>query len=381
MTNVLTPLAPTLFTAARDVQNEPWGVVGAINTDFDDKGVAVGDAVSVDVAPVRAASNFTPANVPSQGASATAQKIDVTITKSRKVDWHLTGEQIRSLENGGIREDWVRQLVLQGMRTLRNEAEVDAALAAKLGASRAFGTSGTTPFVSDLQALTNARKIMVDNGAPMAEASMVFDTNAGLNLRNLGIFQQMQQQGSEQPRRTGNFGQEMGFTLLESAGIGLHTAGTASGATTNNAGYAVGSTVLTLASAGTGTILAGDVITLATDPNKYVVVSGDTDVSNGGTITIAEPGLRVAIPTATRAITMNTSYTANLFFEKSAIVGVMRPPLMPANPTITQQLVSDARGMTYLMLDIAQYGQRTWELHLAWGFRTINTFASGILQG
>jgi hypothetical protein len=33
------------------------------------------------------------------------------------------------------------------------------------------------------------------------------------------------------------------------------------------------------------------------------------------------------------------------------------------------------------MLDIAQYGQRTWELHLAWGFRTINTFASGILQG
>jgi hypothetical protein len=381
MPNTLTTLAPTLFSAAREVQNEPWGVVGAINTAFDDKGVAIGDNVSVDVAPVRAASNFTPANVASTGTDATGSKIDVTITKSRKVDWHLTGEQVRSLENGGISEDWVQQLVLQGMRTLRNEAEVDAALAAKLGASRSFGTSGTTPFASDLQALTNARKILVDNGAPMAEASMVFDTNAGLNLRNLGIFQQMQQQGSDQPRRTGKFGQEMGFSLVESAGIGLHTAGTASGATTNNAGYAVGSTVLTLASAGTGTILAGDVITLATDPNKYVVVSGDADVSNGGTITIAEPGLRVAIPTSTRAITMNTSYAANVFFEKSAIVGVMRPPLMPANPTITQQLVSDARGMTYLMLDIAQYGQRTWELHLAWGFRTINTFASGILQG
>ena len=67
------------------------------------------------------------------------------------------------------------------------------------------------------------------------------------------------------------------------------TSGTASGATTNNAGYAVGATTITLASAGTGTILAGDVITFAGDTNQYNVVSGDADVSNGGTITLAAP--------------------------------------------------------------------------------------------
>jgi hypothetical protein len=51
----------------------------------------------------------------------------VTITKSRKVSWNLTGEQIRSLDNAnGITPDWVGQLVQQGMRTLRNEAEIDA---------------------------------------------------------------------------------------------------------------------------------------------------------------------------------------------------------------------------------------------------------------
>jgi hypothetical protein len=376
MPNTLTNLAPTLFTAAREVQAEPWGVVSAINTSFDDKGVAVGDNVSVDVAPVRAASNFVPNNVASTGTDAASTKIDVTISKSRKVDWHLTGEQVRSLENGGIREDWVQQLVQQGMRTLRNEAEVDAALAAKLGASRAFGAPGTTPFATDLTALTNARKILVDNGAPMADATMVFDTNAGLNLRNLGIFQQMQQQGSEMPRRTGNFGQEMGFNLVESAGIGLHTAGTGTGYTTNTAGYAIGATAITLIT-GSGTILAGDVVTFAGDPNEYVVATALA----GGVLTLAEPGLRRAIPASATNVTREASYTANLFFERSAIVGVMRPPLMPANPTITQQLVSDSRGMTYLMLDIAQYGQRTWELHLAWGFRTINSFASGILQG
>ena len=381
MANTLTSLAPTLFSAAREVQNEPFGVVGAINTSFDDKGVAKGDTVTVDVAPTRTASDFTPANVASAGTDATASTVAVQITKSRKVDWNLTGEQQRSLENGGINQDWVRQLILQGMRTLRNETEVDAAAAVAAGASRAYGTAGTAPFGSDLQALTNARKILVDNGAPKADLQMVFDTNAGLNLRNLGVLQNAYQAGSDQERRSGEFLPQMGFRLSESAGIASHTAGTAASATTDNAGYAVGATTLTLASAGTGTLLAGDVITFAGDTNKYVVVTGDADVSNGGTFTIQAPGLKVAMSAATKAITVVGTYTANLAFERSAVVGVLRPPLIPANPTIQQLPISDSMGMTYLMLDIAQYGMRSWELHMAWGYKTVNPFFSAIVLG
>ncbi|MBB4063676.1 P22 coat - protein 5 family protein [Gellertiella hungarica] len=376
MANTLTSLAPTLFSAAKEVANEPFGVVGAINTTFDDKGVAKGDKVSVDVAPVRAASDFTPANVSSTGGDSTGSKIDVTISKSRKVDWHLTGEQQRSLENGGINQDWVKQLIAQGMRTLRNEAEVDAAIAVKLGASRAYGTAGTTPFATDLQALTNARKILVDNGAPKADMQMVFDTNAGLNLRNLGVLQNAYQAGSDQERRTGEFLPQMGFRLSESAGIGIHTKGTGSGYLINNAaGYPIGATQLTL-DTGTGTIVAGDVITIGSDPNKYVV----NQALAGGVVTIQAPGLRqAAADNAT--VTVGNNYTANLAFERSAVVGVLRPPIMPANPTIQQMLISDQFGMTYLMLDIAQYGQRTWEIHLAWGFQSVNGEFSATVLG
>lgn len=376
MANVLTSLAPTLFSAAKLVANEPFGVVGAINTQFDDKGVAKGDNVSVDVAPVRAASDFTPSNITSTGGDSTGSKIDVTITKSRKVDWHLTGEQQRSLDNGGISQDWVQQLIAQGMRTLRNEAEVDAALAVKIGASRAFGTAGTTPFASDLTALTNVRKILVDNGAPKADLQMVFDTNAGLNLRNLGVLQNAYQAGSDAERRTGEFLPQMGFRLSESAGIGVHTKGTGTSYQVNNAsGYAIGSTSIAV-DTGSGTILAGDVITFTGDTNKYVV----TGALSGGVVTIGAPGLLTAIADNT-AITVGNNYTANLAFERSAVVGVLRPPLMPANPTIQQMLISDQFGMTYLMLDIAQYGQRTWELHLAWGFKSVNGEFSSIALG
>lgn len=381
MPNTLTALTPTLFSAARDVASEPFGAVAAINAQFDDKGVARGDAVSVPVAPVRAASDFTPAAASSSGGDATGSKIDVTITKSRKVDWHLTGEQIRSLDNGGVTPDWVEQLIMQGMRTLRNEAEVDCADAIRLGASRAIGTAGTNPFASSIDSLVDARKVLADNGAPLADLQFVGDTTAGAALRKLGIIANAYQAGSDEERRSGNLLRQYGFQMRESAGIAYHTKGTASGATTNNAGYAIGATAITLASAGTGTIKAGDVITFAGDTNQYVVASGDADVSNGGSITLAEPGLRKAIAASATNITVLNSHTANVAFERNAVVGVMRPPLIPANPTISQQLISDPNGLTYLLLDIAQYGQRTWELHLAWGFKAVNSFAIATVLG
>jgi hypothetical protein len=79
--------------------------------------------------------------------------------------------------------------------------------------------------------------------------------------------------------------------------------GTASGATTNAAGYAVGQTNITLASAGTGSLVVGDLIRFAGDPSHYEIITGDADVSNGGSIVIAPP-LRRAIPAAATEITI-----------------------------------------------------------------------------
>ena len=376
MPNTLTAIAPTLFSAAKEVAAEPFGVVSALNANFDDKGVARGDTVSVPIAPVRGASDFTPAATTSAGTDGTATTTGVTITKSRKVDWHLTGEQLRSLQNGNTDQDWAKQLVMQGMRTLRNECEVDAALAVKVGASRATGTAGTTPFASTLDPFVDGRKILHDNGAPMADMQFVGDTTAGANLRKLGVVQNHYQAGSDEERRSGVLQRQFGFMPRESAGVTIHTKGTGAAYTTNAAGYAVGATAITVIT-GTGTILAGDVLAFAGDTNRYVVATALT----GGVVTLAAPGLRVAIAAAATAVTVGNNYTANLAFERNAVVGIMRPPLIPANPTISQMPVSDSLGMTYLMLEIAQYGMISWELHLAWGFKTVNPEFSAIVLG
>lgn len=380
MANTLTTLAPTLYSAAQEVSNEPFGVVDSIYTQFDNKGVAKGDTVSVPVAPVRAASDFTPAATSSAGSDATSSAIGVTIDESRMVSWHLTGEQQRSLENGNTSAEWVRQLIAQGMRTLRNEAEVDAADAVHKGASRAVGVAGTTPFASNLNELIDARKILRDNGAPMADLQLVVDTNAEVELLQLSIIQQADQAGSDAERRNGRVLRQFGFRIGQSAGIATHTTGTAANIELD-AAHTKGDTVIGLADGTTwsGTVLAGDVV--AIDGHEYVVTVGSADVTTTSSITIAEPGLVADVADNTAVTLETTNFTPNIAFERQSVVGIMRPPLIPGNPTISQLPISDGRGMTYLLLDIAQYGQRTWELHLAWGFKAVQPEHIALLMG
>lgn len=376
MANVFTALQPVLYSAAQEVSAEPFGVISAISASFDDKGVAVGDTVNVPVAPTATATDFTPAAQSTAGDDKTATNVGVQVTASKKVSWHMTGEQLRSLENGGNDNEWVRQLVAQGMRTLRNLAESAACVAIKQGASRAFGTAGTNPFASDINAIADVRKILMDNGAPLADLQLCIDSTAGTAARKLGIIQQAYQAGSDAERRTGDLLRQFGFAIRESAGITTHTKGTGSAYVTSGS-TAIGVKDVALVT-GANTVLAGDVVTFAADTtNKYVV---NTGVAAPGTISLGRPGARMVIPTA-NALTIGNSYTPNLAFERNAVVGIMRPPVFPDNATIQRTLISDQFGMTYLLLQIQQYGMTTWELHLAYGFKVVQSEHVAILLG
>lgn len=374
--NTFTALTPTLFSAAQEVSAEPFGVISAINATFDDKGVAVGDVVKITVAPTAAATDFVAGASAQAGDDKTATTVPVTITASKKVSWNLTGEQLRSLENGGTDVEWVRQLVAQGMRTLRNGAEAAACVAIKNGASRAFGTAGTNPFAADINAIADVRKILMDNGAPLADLQLCIDSTAGTAARKLGIIQQAYQAGSDAERRSGDLLRQFGFAIRESAGIVQHVKGSGAAYVTSGA-TAVGVRDVALVT-GTGTVLPGDIASFTADAaNKYVV---NTGVAAPGTISLGRPGARVLIPTA-NTLSLANNYTPNLAFERNAVVGIMRPPVFPENATIQKTLISDSMGMTYLLLQIQQYGMTTWELHLAYGFAVAQSEHVAILMG
>ena len=372
-TSDISAIAPVLYSAAQEVSNEPFGALDSINLNFDNKGVAKGDYVKVPVAPSQSNAAFSPSNVYPEGTALTAAAVSVEITKSQKNSMVLTGEQIRSLENGGNYQEWVRQWAAQAMRALRNEAEADACIAIKQGASRAYGTAGTTPFATSLSDLIGVRKILKDNGAPMADLQLLIDSAAEVNMLNLGIVQQAYAAGSDAERRQGRILRQFGFQVKSSTGVALHTKGTLTSTLSDTlATYAIGTTSINCddSTSDTNTVLAGDIITWAGDSNKYVIGTAIDSMADDTAVVLNRNGLRATLANDVLG-TLGANYTANVAFERNAVVGVVRPPIIPSNPTIRAIPVSDQFGIPYLFVEIAQYGQISWEMHMAWGFKVV----------
>lgn len=384
MANTITGLIPTMYNALNVISREITGLIPAVTSDMTYERAAVGQTVRSPVAPASTASDITPAVTPPNDGDQTIGYTDMTITKARRVPIRWNGEERLGLDNNGAQYNVIfRDQMAQAMRTLTNEVEADLA-ALHIYASRAYGTSGTTPFGSSLGDTANIRKLLVDNGAPTSDLNLIMNTSAGANLRTLTQLTKVNEAGDSSMLRQGVLLDIHGMALRESAQIVTSTAGTGASATTNTAGYAIGATVITLASAGTGTIVAGDVITFAGDTNKYVVASGDADVSNGGTITLAAPGLRKALATSAIAITVNAAAARNMAFSRSAIALATRAPALPAegDSAADRFMLTDPNsGLSFEVSMYKQYRQVQYEVALAWGVKAVKPEHMGILLG
>lgn len=87
---------------------------------------------------------------------------------------------------------------------------------------------------------------------------------------------------------------------------------TAAGYTSAATGFAIGTTSISLIT-GTGAVVAGDMITFAGDINQYVVTTG---IAAPGTIVIAAPGLKAAIPAAAAAVSI---VPASYYLPKTSV--------------------------------------------------------------
>jgi hypothetical protein len=267
-----------------------------------------------------------------------------------------------------------------------------AAVALKNNGSRAVGAGGMSniPFQNGLTSLTAARKVLRNNGAPMADVQVVSSVDAYSNMLNLNVIQKANEAGTDAERRSGVIRSQFGLNAVrEDANIADHTSGAGTGYTLNG-NHAKGATTLAV-TGGTVNVTGiklGDIITIAGDTqNSYCVgyAPGTTPTlltqaaltSTSGNIYIGNPGLMKAI-TSGAAITIKsgttqggvTGYTPSFAFERHCAVGVIRPPIMPApNPFYSiLSTITDKFGYTYLFGEANQQFQVTWFLWVAYGF-------------
>lgn len=384
-TNTLTNLIPDLYAALDVVSRELVGMIPAVTVDASVNRAAVNENVRVPIAPANTAGgDITPAmSIPAE-ADQTIGYSTIAITKARAFPFSWNGEEQRGLNNGpgylGIRANQIAQ----AMRAAVNEVETDlCALHAVM--SRAAGTAGTTPFATTTAGLTSARKILADNGAPLSDAQLVLDTTAGANLRTLLNINSTRDESKLPISSQGVITRISDMNIRESGQVVTSTAGTGATVKTNTAGYAIGATTITLKSTGgTGTVVAGDVVTFAGDTNQYVVVSGDADISDGGTITIAAPGLRKAIAASETAITIVAAAARSMAFARSAIVLATRLPERPAEGDLALDVMTITDPRSGLSFEVAIYGgyrKIRYEIALAWGVKCIKPEHTALLLG
>ncbi len=381
MPNTLTNLIPDVYAALDVVSRELVGCIPSVTRDPSVDRIAVGQTVRMHSAPSNTGGrNITPAMSFPAASDQTIANRSVTISKSRAFPFSWNGEEQRGLNNNGPGYLTVKQdQIAQAIRAAVNEVELDVALAIKNAASRAYGTAGTAPFASDLSDPANVRKILDDNGAPMFDRTLVINTTAGARLRTLAQLTKANEAADASLLRQGTLLDLHGFAIRESAQIPNHTKGTGASYLVNNSGgYAAGATTIAV-DTGSGTILAGDVVTFGSDTNKYVVTTALT----GGSFVIAAPGL-VAAVADNASVTVGNNYAGNVGFSRNAVVLAARLPALPDEGDIAlmREVVTDDRsGLSFEVAAYPGYRMVVYEISLAWGVSIIKPEHTAILLG
>lgn len=368
MANVLTNLAADIYKAADVVGRELVGFIPAstINGDGSER-VAKGDTVRASFTREATAVDVSESMTIPEGTDQTVDSKTLSITESRAVQIPYTGEDVRHLSNGIGFETVYGDQIAQAMRTLSNEIESDLATEAYRNASRAIGTAGTTPFGSNFNEVAEVRQILADNGMPFdGQSSLIVNSLAGTNLRQLAQLQGVNTSGNDQMLRQGTLLDLQGLMLKESAGVKLHTKGTGSDYLLNDAPSAIGDKAIAT-DTGSGTILAGDIVTFNGDTNKYVVNSALA----GGQFSIGAPGLRLALAD-NAAITVGNSYTANIAMHRRALELAIRAPAVPQGGDTADDamIVQDPHsGLVFEIRVYKGYRKAMIEVAVAWGVK------------
>ncbi len=370
-------ILPDIYEALDVVSREAVGMIGSVTIAASSERASLNQSIQVSKEGEIVGVDATPSMTAPEPAIQTPTVTTVTISNSKAYPFQITGD-VQKGYNTGV--GWVNGRagrIAQALRAATNDVEATlAGLYTEFG--RAEGIAGTTPFASTLSNSAQLGKILTDNGAPLAERQLVIDTAAGANVRTLTQLTNVDQAGTADTLRLGSLLNIHGFRFSESAQINSTTAGTGTGYLVNDAAVAVGDVSITL-DTGSGTVLAGDVVTFAGDTNQYTIVTAIT----ANVVVIAEPGLRVALAD-NAAMTVVATATRNMAFNRSSIVLAARPVAMPEEgdeADDVEMIIDPVSGLPFEIALYKGYKMNRWEINLAWGAKVVNERHTALLLG
>lgn len=291
-------------------------MAGLVHRDFSNEFQKVGDTITVRKPATFEAKEFS-STIDIQDA--VEQGVSVSLDKHLDVSFAVTAKDL-TLKL----QDFSEQFLNPAMQAIAQK--IDGYLTGLYVDIPYNAAVGGTPAISDIAALD---KIMNLNKAPQANRALVLDPTTKAKYIVLDAILHAEKSGSTEALRNASMGQVLSFAGFMDQNVASHTKGTlaASSGSLAIASAAAGDTTVTIAAtACSGTLKKGDIITIADTAGSYVVTGNATAASNSIVVGIY-PGLASSV--TSKAVTIKDSHVANLAFHKNAFALVTRPLELP----------------------------------------------------
>jgi hypothetical protein len=331
-----------------------------------------GDTVVVPIPSQRSDSDVTdvvPSNTPPAPSDITLRYASVTLSNWKKVNFALTDFEVSKLSAGTMSDEFSGAIDVLAGNIIRS------VMANYTGIYQYAGTAGTTPFASSTASVASARKLLNISGAPMENRAIILNFDADANSIGLSLFQQYLQKGDTETLMEGTIKRALGFDWAVDGYLPTFTGGTLSNGTgklalINDASVAVGDTSVPMDSGTlTGTLVVGDLFTVAGDDQQYVVTAAATASSNAIASVSFSPAAKVAWADNAVVTFVASHDVACLALHRQAIAFASKPldDVTLEGGSQIRQIPDPVSGLTLCLEITRQYKQTVAEFSCLWG--------------
>jgi len=374
MANDFNSVIPQILAQGLMALRENAVTAQLVNRGYSPESGTQGSTVDVPVPSAVVANAVSPSNTPPTAKDSSPTTVPVVVDQWYEAPFHLTDRDMAEAMTGII-----PMQASEAIKSLINIVDLSV-LGEYKNFYGAYGTAGTTPFGSgvDLKSATQIRKILNKQLAPLTDRRVVFDPDAEAAALELRAFNDGSYSGDFMAIREGQLNRKLGFEWWMNQNTPTHTAGTAASMLVNGT-PAVGATTLNQ-DGGTGTLVLGDLFTIAGDPQYYVVTAENSNVTTTPGITFA-PGLQAA-PADNAAITVVGTHVVNLAFHRDAIAFASRPLQQLTLPGSIIREATDPVSRLTLRLEVTrQHKQTVFSYDMLWGTKTVRPALGARLLG
>jgi hypothetical protein len=330
-----------------------------VNRDFDTLAAQPGSSIDVPIPPTITTAAVTAANTPPATADMTLSTVNVPLSSWNEAPFYMTDKDM--LE---VQQDKLPGVVEAALASIVSTIDADILTAADAGCGLA-DDQGTGIFAA-IGDVIEPGTLLNRNKVARAARSCVFDSTAEAALLALTQFTSADYQTSF-PMETGMVGPEpkLGMQWWMDQNVQTHTCGTGNGYLVNaSEGYVIGDKVITV-DTGTGTMLAGDVVTIGSYNYGVASLSGTTLTLNQGLLATVANNATITL------IDRTSTHTANIAMARDAIVFCSRP-FQSSNSAIASQTISDPVSGLSLRLEVTREHKRDrWSIDCLYGTKVV----------